>query len=125
MPKSRDLNIDKNIFDVVGNVRSPKLEPETGWWLIGELEEYEIPFEVPWGNDEDEEEAPAAWYHSHHGEVRCRGVVTGGGAGDTIFIFPMESRPETRQRFTCSIVGGGFANVTVEITGEVIVQDIN
>lgn len=125
MPKSRDLNIDKTIFDVVGNVRSPNLEPETGWWKIGETELQEIPFENGWGNYDDVEEAPLAYYLSHHGEVRCRGVIDGGAVGDVVFVFPEEARPETRQRYTCSIVGGGFANVIVEPDGSLIVVDIN
>lgn len=125
MPKSRDLNIDRTPWDVVGSIRKPPLEPETGWWKIGEEEVQEIPFENSWGNYDDEDEAPTAYYLSNHGEVRVRGVVDGGSEGDTIFTFPEEARPETRQGYTCRVIGGGSANVIVEPDGSVIVEGFN
>lgn len=138
MPKSRDLNIEKNIFDVVGNVRAPHLEPETGWWKVTDSgtpveelpasEQREVFFEGSWGNVGDSFDgnnyAPVSWHQSHHGEVRHRGVIDGGDVGDLMFVLPEEDRIEFSQVFACSIIGGGVANVRVDPDGSVTLESV-
>lgn len=131
MPKSRDLNIDRTIFDVVGNVRAPRLEPETGWYNIGEAwaagEPIEFDFLNGWANvgiDGDIEHAPASFYLAEDGEVRFRGVIAGGSAGTIAFMIPEEVRPQFTQTFICAVIGGGKANVRVEPDGTVYVETI-
>jgi len=125
MPKSRDLNIDKDIFDIVGQDRRPKLEPETGWWNVGEEEPHEIPFEDAWGNYGNDY-APASWYLSTNGETRLRGVVDGGDEGTIMFYLPEEVWPEYKQVFTCALVDElGTANVSVDVDGAVRFEFLN
>lgn len=132
MPRSRDLNIDKTIFDVVGNVRAPRIEPETGWYNIGEEWAAEEPIEFDflngWGNVgtvEDVPHAPASFYLSEDGEVRLRGVIDGGSVGTIAFMLPEEVRPEFAQTFICALIGGGQANVRVTPDGAVFVESIS
>lgn len=129
MARSRDLGIDKTIGDVIASVRKPKLEPETGWYTAGDNPIIgQVPFEGDWGNagTVDGRDYPgAAWYLSHHGEVRHKGVVTGGSVGDTILILPEEYRIEERQVFACSMIGGGTANILVDTDGSLIVESIS
>ena len=103
MPKSRDLNIDKDIFDIVGQDCRPKLEPETGWWKVGEDEEYEIPFENTWDNAAGVDHPPASWYLSVDGETRLRGKITGGSDDTVAFTLPEEVRPEFIETFVCPV----------------------
>jgi hypothetical protein len=131
MPKSRDLNIDRGLANVVGETRRPKLEPETGWYNIGEEwaadEPIEFDFLNSWGNlgtDDDIEHAPASFYLAEDGEVRFRGVITGGSAGTIAFMIPEEVRPQFAQTFICALIGGGKANVRVEPDGTVFVETI-
>lgn len=117
MPKSRDLNIDKTLNDVVGEIRRPKLEPETGWARAGITAGYEastpkayypgIQFENNWVNATTADEAPASWWVSESGEGRLRGKVRGGAIGTTVFTLPEEVRPEYVQEFICSIDDDG------------------
>jgi hypothetical protein len=128
MPKSRDLNIDNSLADVVGQTRRPKLEPETGWYKIGASESYAISFNNSWGNVgvlAGITNAPASFYLSDSGEVRCRGKIDGGSAGTVVFILPDEVRPEYAETFICAVDGGGKANVTVHANGQVIVDTIS
>jgi len=128
MSKSRDLNIDKTIFDVVGNTRAPRLEPETGWYKAGPSEAHEIDFQNSWGNVgvlAGVTNAPAGWYLSEDGEVRMRGKIDGGAAGTIVLVLPEEVRPEYAETFICAVDSGGKANVTVHANGEVIVDTIN
>ena len=129
MPKSRDLNIDRSLEDVVGQTRRPKLEPETGWWKVGDTEPREIAFEGSWGNVGDGlgdgfTYAPVSWHQSHHGEVRHRGVIDGGDVGDLMFVLPEEDRIEFSQVFACAIIGGGLANVRVDPDGSVTLESV-
>src|SRR3990167_3073664 len=110
MSKSRDLNIEKTIFDVVGNTRAPRLESETGWYKIGVSEAYAIPFENSWDNIcvlAGITNAPVGFYLSENGEGRCRGTVGGGAIGTTIFTLPEEITPEYVQEFICSVDAAG------------------
>lgn len=126
MPRSRDLNIDRDIFDTVAKNRAPHLEPETGWWNVGVEEEQEIPFEGSWGNYDGVGYAPASWYLSEDGESRLRGAVDGGNEGDVIFYLPEEMWPEYKQVFTCAIVDDiGTANISIDIDGAVVLESFN
>ena len=106
MSKSRDLGIDKTIFDVVGNTRAPKLEPETGWYNVGEEwaegEPITVEFLDGWENSGGNG-PPASWYLSEDGEVRLRGQVIGGDDDSTIFVLPIEVRPEFEEIFVCPV----------------------
>ena len=131
MPKSRDLNIDRTIGDVANQTRRPKLEPETGWYNIGEEwaadEPIEFDFLNGWGNlgtVDDIEHAPASFYLSTNGEVRWRGVIDGGSAETICFMIPEEIRPQFAQTFICALIGGGQANVRVTPDGVVFVESI-
>jgi len=129
MGKSRDLNVDKNIFETVRSLRKPKLEPETGWWKVGDTEPREVPFEGSWGNVGDSlgdgfTYAPVSWHQSHHGEVRQRGVIDGGEVGDLMFVLPEDDRIEFSQVFACAIIGGGTANVRVDPDGSVTLESV-
>jgi hypothetical protein len=139
VPKSRDLNIDRELSDVVAQIRRPKLEPETGWWKVTDSgtpvedlpadEQREIFFEGSWGNVGDGlgdgfTYAPVSWHQSHHGEVRHRGVIDGGDVGDLMFVLPEEDRIEFTQVFACSIIGGGVANVRVDPDGSVTLESV-
>ncbi len=67
MPKSKDLNIDANPFDVLQQIRRPKLEPETGWYKVGPSEAHGVDFQNSWGNVgvlAGITNAPASWYLS-------------------------------------------------------------
>ena len=128
MPKSRDLNIDNSLADVVGQTRRPKLEPETGWYKIGVSEAYAISFVNSWSNVgvvAGVTNAPAGWYLSEDGEVRLRGKIDGGSAGTVAFVLPDEVRPEYAETFICAVNGGGKANVTVHANGDVIIDTIS
>lgn len=129
MPKSPTFKLSQTIQELISEQRKPQLLPETGWWKIGEDEPAEIPFEVPWGNygiQAGITYPAAAFYNdSAEGEVRTRGVVTGGGVGDIIFTYPPESRPEYRQEFTCAVIGGGTANLAVYPNGDLVLESLN
>jgi hypothetical protein len=128
MPRSRDLNIDRDIFDTVAKTRAPSLEPETGWYKIGPSETYGISFDNSWGNVgvlAGVTNAPASFYLSADGEVRMRGKIDGGSTGTVAFVLPDEVRPEYAETFICAVDGGGSANVTVHPNGEVIVDSIS
>lgn len=119
MSKSRDLNIDKNIFDVVSSARAPKLEPLTGWARVAITEGYEestpkayypgVSFTQDWSNSTLPDDAPASWWHSDSGEVRLRGKVRSKNSGQvgTIFTLPEENAPEYDQEFICPIDDNG------------------
>jgi len=126
MARSPGFKNTTSTAELIAELRKPKVLPETGWWNVGEDEPYEIPFEGDWGNsNEDFNLPPASWYLSEDGEVRLRGVVDGGNEGDTIFVLPEEVIPEYNQRFACSLIGGGTANILVNINGEVILESYN
>jgi len=128
MPKSRDLNIDRTIGDVIQSTRRPTLEPETGWYKIGISEAYAISFDNSWGNVgvlAGVTNAPASFYLSEDGEVRCRGKIDGGAVGTTAFVLPEEVCPEYAETFICAVDGGGSANVTVHPNGNVIIDSIS
>lgn len=128
MPKSRDLNIDRDVWDILGEVRRPKLEAETGWYKVGPAQPHETDFENGWGNVgvlAGVTNAPASWYLSSGGEVRLRGKIDGGSVGTVVFTLPEEVRPQYAETFICAVEGGGKANVTVHANGEVIVDTIS
>lgn len=129
MARTPTFKIARSTSDMLAEQRKPQIQPETGWWKIGELEPLEIPFEGAWGNAgvlAGVTHAPASFYlDSAEGEVRYRGVVDGGGVGEVIFVMPEEARPEYEQGFTCRVVGGGTANITVNTDGEVILESLN
>ena len=115
MPRSRDLNIDRNIFDTIAKTRAPELEPETGWWKVGASEEYEIPFENSWSNAgvlAGITNAPASWYLSADGEVRLRGKITGGATDSVAFTLPEEVRPEYAETFICPVDDAGNVDLS-------------
>lgn len=131
MPKARELNVDRQLADVVNEIRRPKLQAETGWYNVGEewaaSEPIEIDFLNSWSNvgvTSGVTNAPAGWYLSEDGEVRLRGKIDGGTLGVPAFILPEEVRPEYAETFICAVEGGGKANVTVHANGEVIVDTI-
>lgn len=122
MAKAPGFKVARTTSEIIAELRKPPILPETGWWNIGDGEPLEIPFEGSWGNNGDTNEAPASFYLSEDGEARLRGVVDGGNEGDTIFILPEELRPEWNQTFACAVIGGGTANIIVNIDGEVILE---
>lgn len=106
MPKSRDLNIDRQLADVVGEVRRPKLEAETGWYNVGEEWADGEPITVEFLNDWENtgvDGPPAGWYLSEDGEVRLRGQIFGGDDNSIAFVLPLEVRPEYTEIFVCPV----------------------
>jgi len=132
MAKTPGFKITQTIPDLIAESRKPRIQPETGWWNIGESEPLEILFNPEggdWGNAgvlAGITHAPSSFYlDSAEGEVRLRGVIDGGVSGDIVFYLPPEACPEYRQEFSCAVIGGGTANVSVNVSGAVVVEFIN
>lgn len=113
MSKSKDLSIDKTIGDVISSIRKPKLQPETGWWIIGPAPNFprDVVFEGSWDHT-DINTWPVSWYQSHHGEVRLRGKALGGTEGTVIFYLPEEDRPENEETFIVNVGDDGSIDLS-------------
>jgi hypothetical protein len=117
MSKSKDLNIDNSLADVVGQTRRPKLEPETGWAKVGITAGYEastpkgsfvgVGFTNSWISATTVDSVPASWYLSEDGETRMRGKIRGGATNTVVFALPEEARPEYAETFICPIDTNG------------------
>ena len=123
--RSTSYNRKKSIADLIADTRKPKIIADTGWYKVGEDEPYEIPFENDWANSGGVDEEDAQWYQDGEGETKLKGVVIGGGEGTVIFTLPEENRPRGVQTYTCSVIGGGTANVAVYPNGEVVLESFN
>jgi len=123
--KSNDFKRSKSLPELIADTRKPKRLADTAWYKVGEVEDYEIPFEDDWVNVSGDEDPDARWYMNEEGETIVEGIVTGGAEGSTIFTFPEENRPRYRKFFTCAVVGGGSANVCVYPNGEVVLESFN
>ncbi len=125
MPRSPDFLKHKTIADLISDTRKPKVIADTAWYKVGATEDYEIPFQGTWANSGGTDEEDAQWYLDENGETKMKGVVVGGGEGETIFTLPEENRPRGVQTFTCAVIGGGTANVAVYPNGEVVLESFN
>lgn len=131
MSKTPDLNVNRTIGEVIAAQRKPNIQSETGWYNVGEEwavgEPITVGFTNAWGNAgifDGITHAPVGWYLAEDGEVRLRGVIDGGVAGDSVFQLPIEVRPEYAQTFICAVIGGGQANIRIDADGVVTVESI-
>lgn len=122
---SRDFRRNRSIPELLADTRKPQRMADTAWYKVGVSEAYQIPFESTWGNSGGVDEDDAQWYMNQEGETILKGVVIGGGVGETIFTLPEENRPRGVQTFTCALIGGGSANVAVYPNGEVVLESYN
>ena len=116
----------KNPFQVIADLKRPRVMAETGWHIIGSSSGYEsgVYLQNSWARVTATGAAIPSFYQGEEGRVRARGKVDGGSVGSTIFTFPEECRPEYAESFILSVDGGGFANVTVQPDGQVILDSI-
>lgn len=127
MARTPGFKIAKTTNDMLAETRKPKVQPETGWWRVGEDEEQEIPFGVGWGNaaTASMDLAPLRYYLADDGEVRIHGHITGGDIGSIIFTLPHEARPEFAETFICPLDDGvGHATIRIHVNGDVELVNI-
>lgn len=125
MPRTPNFKRNRTISDLISDTRKPPHEADTAFYKVGIDEDYEIPFENSWTNNNGLDQDDAQWYLDEGGETRLKGVVVGGAEGTTIFTLPEENRPKGVQTFTCALIGGGSANVAVYPNGEVVLESYN
>lgn len=125
MPRTPNFRRNRTLPDLISDTRKPKHEADTAWYKVGAAQDYEIPFENSWTNSGGADEEDAQWYMDEIGETILKGVVVGGGIGETIFTLPEENRPRGVQTFTCAVIGGGTANVAVYPNGEVVLESLD
>jgi hypothetical protein len=138
MGRTPDFKVNKTIPDLISDTRKPQVIPETGWYRIAATENYvaqsaggqyistltEAVFRNSWKDVTGVlvTNAPASWYLSADGEVRFRGLITGGSQFSVVCILPEEIRPEYAETFICPIQFGGKANVTIWPDGRMVVD---
>lgn len=122
--KSPHLKRVRLLPDLIADDRRKRPMSDTAWYNVGATEDREVAFAGTWGN-EGNPFAPASWYLSNSGEVRFRGVVSGGVEGQTIMILPEEIRPQYTQVFACSVITGGTANISIDVGGNMILESIS
>lgn len=133
MPRTPDFRKSNSPAELISSIRRPKLIAETGYYNVGEAWDPEDPttidvdFTNGWGNIgifNDITRAPAGWYLAEDGETRLRGVVDGGDVDTVLFNLPEEVRPEYGDTWACAILGGGTANIRVDVNGDVYLESI-
>lgn len=125
MPRTPDFKINRSIPDLISDIRRPQVPPETGWHEVGISDEFhrDIPFQNSW-NQAGGTHAPASHYLSEDGELRSRGVVTGGSINTVIYTVPEELRPEYPELYLVPLedtegnVTAG--SVRIETSGDVV-----
>lgn len=124
MPKTPSYPFNRTLPELVGDMRRPRPLAETGWHIIGPLNDQNVDFQSGFSADIDR---PPAWMLGEDGFVRCKGVIippVDPALPLIAWTFPEEVRPEDSEPFLIGVVGGGYANGYVDVNGDVVIEKI-